>query len=213
MKDSLGFVPFGRLPRTARVVSLTIAPRTDLGAGATFNAELARVFPSLRSLTLSPESLFDATAAARRGAGPGRHRTSRARNRALLPALVENALRGAQGADLVIVSSYFGASSSTVALAAPDGMADLHQRPAEGRHARRPRHVQQSVHRAGSAADASVSHRVGQLAARAARRRARVARPGADHRPASDHHSVSRAVRRRTATRRVAADAPRPATP
>ena len=43
----------------------------------------------------------------------------------LLPALVENALRGAQGADLVIVSSYFGASSSTSRLAAPEGMADL----------------------------------------------------------------------------------------
>ena len=30
------------MPRTSRVVSVTIAPRTDLGAGATFNAELAR---------------------------------------------------------------------------------------------------------------------------------------------------------------------------
>ena len=42
-----------------------------------------------------------------------------------MPALVENALRGAQGADLVIVSSYFGASSSTSRLAAPEGMSDL----------------------------------------------------------------------------------------
>jgi beta-N-acetylhexosaminidase len=38
---------------------------------------------------------------------------------------VENALRAAQGADVVIVSSYFGASSSTAKLAAPEGMADL----------------------------------------------------------------------------------------
>src|SRR5205823_13821462 len=43
----------------------------------------------------------------------------------LVPALVENVLRGAQGADLVIVSSYFGASSSTSRLSAPEGMADL----------------------------------------------------------------------------------------
>jgi beta-N-acetylhexosaminidase len=42
-----------------------------------------------------------------------------------VPALVENALRGAQGADLVIVSSYFGASSSTSRLSAPEGMSDL----------------------------------------------------------------------------------------
>jgi beta-N-acetylhexosaminidase len=44
---------------------------------------------------------------------------------ALFPASVENALRAAQGADVVIVSSYFGASSSTASLAAPTGMDDL----------------------------------------------------------------------------------------
>jgi beta-N-acetylhexosaminidase len=38
---------------------------------------------------------------------------------------VENALRAAQGADVAIVSSYFGASSATAKLAAPDGMAAL----------------------------------------------------------------------------------------
>jgi beta-N-acetylhexosaminidase len=124
VKDSLGVVPFGGLPRTARIVSVTIAPRTDLGAGATFNAELARMFPALRSISLTTEQVFDATAAA--AAVPGQNAQYLATPQPrLLPALVENALRGAQGADVVIVSSYFGASSSTSRLAAPEGMADL----------------------------------------------------------------------------------------
>jgi beta-N-acetylhexosaminidase len=128
VKDSLTLVPFGRLPRTARVVSVTIAPRTDLGAGVTFNAELTRAFPSLRALTLSTEQVFDATAA---GAAtvPGQPARAQAYVASpqprLVPALVDNALRAAQGADVVIVSSYFGASSSTARLAAPQGMAEL----------------------------------------------------------------------------------------
>jgi beta-N-acetylhexosaminidase len=123
VKDSLGFVPFGRMPRTSRVVSVTIAPRTDLGAGVAFNAELTRTFPSLRSLSLTTDQVFDATAAA---AAPGQAAAYLASPQPrLVPALVENALRGAQGADLVIVSSYFGASSSTSRLSAPEGMSDL----------------------------------------------------------------------------------------
>ena len=124
VKDSLGVVPFGGLPGTARVVSVTIAPRTDLGAGVTFNAELARVFPALRSISLTTEQVFDATAAAAAQPGQNAQYIATPQPR-LLPALVENALRGAQGADVVIVSSYFGASSSTSRLAAPEGMADL----------------------------------------------------------------------------------------
>jgi beta-N-acetylhexosaminidase len=129
VKDSQSLVPFGRLPTASHVVSVTIAPRTDLGAGVTFNAELSRVFPSLRTLTLSTEQVFDATAAVSAPAAPGE--TSRppaylaSPQPRLVPALVENALRAAQGADLVIVSSYFGASSSVAKLAAPEGMADL----------------------------------------------------------------------------------------
>jgi beta-N-acetylhexosaminidase len=126
VKDSLDLVPAGRLPRTARVVSITIAPRTDLGAGVAFNAEISRLFPALRSLTLSTEQVFDATAAA---AAPGRAGQPpvyvASPQPRLVPALVENAQRAAQGADLVVVSSYFGASSSTSRLAAPEGMAAL----------------------------------------------------------------------------------------
>lgn len=124
VKDSLGVVPFGRLPSTSRVVSVTIAPRTDLGAGATFNAELTRVFPSLRSLSLSTEQVFDATAAAAGGGAQGQAYLATPPPR-LVPALVENTLRAAQGADLVLVSSYFGAGSSVSRLGAPEGMADL----------------------------------------------------------------------------------------
>jgi beta-N-acetylhexosaminidase len=124
VKDSLGVVPFGGLPRTSRVVSVTIAPRTDLGAGVTFNAELARMFPALRSISLTTEQVFDATAAAAAAPGQNAQYVASPTPR-LLPALVENALRGAQGADLVVVSSYFGASSSTSRLGAPEGMADL----------------------------------------------------------------------------------------
>lgn len=124
VKDSLGVVPFGGLPRTARVVSVTIAPRTDLGAGVSFNAELARMFPALRSISLTTEQVYDATAAAAAAPGQNAQYIATPQPR-LLPALVDNALRGAQGADLVVVSSYFGASSSTARLAAPEGMADL----------------------------------------------------------------------------------------
>ena len=124
VKDSLGIVPFGGLPRTSRIVSVTVAPRTDLGAGVAFNAELARVFPALRSISMSTEQAFDATAAAAAAPGQNAQYVATPQPR-LLPALVENALRGAQGADLVVVSSYFGASSSTSRLAAPEGMADL----------------------------------------------------------------------------------------
>jgi beta-N-acetylhexosaminidase len=126
VKDSLGIVPLGRMPRGSRVVSVTIAPRTDLGAGVTFNAELARMFPSLRSLSLTTDQVFDATAAVAAPGQAGRPAAYLASPQPrLVPALVENALRGAQGADLVIVSSYFGASSSTSRLSAPEGMSDL----------------------------------------------------------------------------------------
>ena len=125
VKDSLSVVPFGRMPRASRIVSVTIAPRTDLGAGVAFNAELARVFPSLRSLSLTTDQVFDATAAVAAPGQTGNAAYLASPQPRLVPALVENALRGAQGADLVIVSSYFGASSSTSRLSAPEGMADL----------------------------------------------------------------------------------------
>ena len=125
VKDSLELVPLGRLPRTARVVNVTIAPRVDLAAGSTFNGELARAFPALRTLTLSPESLYGAGSGAGAGAAVAGGTYVASPQPALFPASVENALRAAQGADVAIVSSYFGASSATAKLAAPEGMASL----------------------------------------------------------------------------------------
>ena len=125
VRDSFALVPLGRLARTARVVSITIAPKVDLGAGTAFNGEIARAFPALRSLTLSPESLYGAASGAGAGAAVTGGTYVASPQPALFPASVDNALRAAQGADVVIVSSYFGASSSTARLAAPDGMAAL----------------------------------------------------------------------------------------
>ena len=55
-KDSLSLVPIARAP-APRVLSITIAGRTDLGAGATFNAELRRGFQDLRTGQIVPDDL------------------------------------------------------------------------------------------------------------------------------------------------------------
>ena len=55
-KDSLSLVPMPRGTTPApRVLSITIAGRTDLGAGATFNAELRRAFSGLRAEQIVPD--------------------------------------------------------------------------------------------------------------------------------------------------------------
>ncbi|MEO7455387.1 MAG: glycoside hydrolase family 3 N-terminal domain-containing protein [Gemmatimonadaceae bacterium] len=120
--DSGNLVPLGRLPRTSRIVSFTIAPRAELSAGATFNGELQRMFPQLRSQILTPDIVFDQTAGAASG-GNATYVASPVPR--LLPAIVDNALRAAEGADIVIVSSYFGASSSTATMAATGGLPEL----------------------------------------------------------------------------------------
>jgi beta-N-acetylhexosaminidase len=48
-KDSLNLVPLLNSAAATRVLSITIAGRTELTAGSTFNGELRRVAPSLRS--------------------------------------------------------------------------------------------------------------------------------------------------------------------
>ena len=122
VRDSGSLVPLGRMPRTSRVVSFTVAPRAELSAGATFNAELRSMFGQLTTQILTPEIVFDQTAGAAAG-GTGTYVASPTPR--LLPATVENALRAAQGADVVIVSSYFGASSSTATMAATGGLPEL----------------------------------------------------------------------------------------
>jgi beta-N-acetylhexosaminidase len=79
LRDSLGMIPLGRLPRTSRVVSLTIAPRAELSAGATFNAELQRQFPAAAHASDDAEIVFDATAGAASG---GTGATSQSRSSA-----------------------------------------------------------------------------------------------------------------------------------
>ncbi len=48
VRDSQGMVPL-KLARGARILSVTVARRTDLAAGGTFNTELRRSYPSVRS--------------------------------------------------------------------------------------------------------------------------------------------------------------------
>jgi beta-N-acetylhexosaminidase len=121
VRDSLGLVPF-RMPRAARVVSISVASRADLGAGRGFDAELRGAYPQLQALTLTPEVVAEATAGAASG-GEGGYKVSP--DPAILPAAVENALRIARGADLVVVSSYVGAATNTASMVPTKGVPEL----------------------------------------------------------------------------------------
>jgi beta-N-acetylhexosaminidase len=121
VRDSLALVPF-RLPAASRVVSITVTPRADLSAGRLFDAELKGTFSKLLSLTLSPETVADNTAGAAAG-GTGAYAINP--EPSLLAASVENALAIARGADLVIVSSYIGATSNTASMVATRGLPEL----------------------------------------------------------------------------------------
>jgi beta-N-acetylhexosaminidase len=92
VKDSLSQLPLGRLARGARVLSITYAPRADLGAGVTFNAELRRSFEALRS------EYVDA-------GDPGTN--------------FFRLLQAADSADVVIVSSYVATVWNASTIAAP----------------------------------------------------------------------------------------------
>ncbi len=119
--DASSLVPL-RVPASSRVVSITITPRADLSAGRTFDAELKTVYKELLSLTLSPEVVFDNTAGAAAG-GTGTYRANP--EPALLPAAVANTVNIAQAADLVVVSSYLGASTNTATMAPTQGLPEL----------------------------------------------------------------------------------------
>ena len=119
--DSLHLVPF-TMPAQSRVVSITVTPRVDLSAGRIFDADLRAAYPQLLSLTLSPETVFDNTAGAAAG-GTGAYKANP--EPALLPAAVENAINIARGADLVILSSYIGASTNTSSMAPTQGVPQL----------------------------------------------------------------------------------------
>jgi beta-N-acetylhexosaminidase len=103
-KDSLDLVPLAR-GQQSRVISLTIAARTDLPAGASFNAELARAAPGLRTELLYPDD-------------PS-------------PSL-QRLLAEADSFDVVIVSSYLSTGTTVSNASAPEPIAqflrDLAQR-------------------------------------------------------------------------------------
>jgi beta-N-acetylhexosaminidase len=92
VRDNAGLVPL-KAPATARVLSITVARRTDLSAAGAFNAELDGRFRALRSELLAVE---DPSADYAR---------------------LE---RAADSSDVVIVSSYVGQNWNAVTASAPD---------------------------------------------------------------------------------------------
>jgi beta-N-acetylhexosaminidase len=103
-KDSLQLVPLAHAPRQ-RVLSITIAIRTDLGAGTIFNTELRRGTSALRTEYVDPAN----------------------------PDLSIDRLVGlADSADVTVISSYLSQGSTVVSTAAPANILGLFQRLSEG---------------------------------------------------------------------------------
>jgi beta-N-acetylhexosaminidase len=97
-KDSLNLVPLGRGAQPQRIVSFTIANRTDLPAGSAFNAELRRVAPALRTEVIYPDDP--------------------APNFARLLALADSM-------DVAVVSSYLSTGTNVANASAPEPMAQF----------------------------------------------------------------------------------------
>ncbi len=121
VRDSLSLVPL-KMARDAKIVSITVSSRVDLGAGRGFDAELRSAYPNLLSLTLTPEVVAEATAGAAAGIAGGYRVTP---DPTILPASVQNAIAIARGADLVLVSSYIGATSNTASMVPTKGLPEL----------------------------------------------------------------------------------------
>jgi beta-N-acetylhexosaminidase len=122
-KDSLSQVPLvATLPRETRVLSITVAQRTDLGAGAAFNQELSRRFARVRTELVQPElGGSEATVGAAAG-GAARYTAAAAGG---ISGGTANVLRAADSAEVVIVSSYVNISSVTATAQAPRGVVEL----------------------------------------------------------------------------------------
>lgn len=108
VKDSLRFLPLGRLASGARVLAITIARRPDLAAGTTFDAEMRRHFPGLHTAYVNADD-------------PA--------------ATLARLLASADSADLTTVSSYVGQSWDAATVDAPASVAAFLARLAE-RHTR-----------------------------------------------------------------------------
>jgi beta-N-acetylhexosaminidase len=100
VKDSLRVLPIGRLTRQARVLSVTIAHRPDLGAGVAFAGELRRQFPAMRGEFIDADDPGDK---------PWR------------------VLQEADSADVTIVGVYIGQSDKATTVSAPAAVASFVQ--------------------------------------------------------------------------------------
>ncbi|HKG93924.1 MAG TPA: glycoside hydrolase family 3 N-terminal domain-containing protein [Gemmatimonadaceae bacterium] len=98
VKDSLRRLPLGRLAAGARVLSVTVARRTDLPAGVAFDAELRTRFGALRSEFVNADD-----------AGSSFQRL----------------LLAADSADVVLVSSYMGHAWNATSASAPRAFVDF----------------------------------------------------------------------------------------
>jgi beta-N-acetylhexosaminidase len=101
VRDSLHQLPLGKLNRNARVLSLTVARRADLGAGVTFNAVLRQNFPGLRTGYIDADQPNDS---------------------------YWSLLATADSADVVIVGSYVAQSWDASSLAAPGSVVSFIQK-------------------------------------------------------------------------------------
>lgn len=104
VRDSLGAVPMGRLNPGARVLSITVARRSDLAAGTTFDRTLGERFPALRRelLVAEPPSAGGSAAAD-----------------------VARLLQTADSADVTVVSVYAAQSWDSPNAGAPRAVLDL----------------------------------------------------------------------------------------
>jgi beta-N-acetylhexosaminidase len=100
VRDSLHQLPIGKLNKNARVLSITVARRADLGAGITFNAVLKQAFPGLRAEYVDADQPGDTYAL----------------------------LATADSADVVIVSSYVAQSWDAASLSAPGSVISFMQK-------------------------------------------------------------------------------------
>lgn len=113
VRDSSGQVPLARA--RGKVLSVTVAGRTDLGAGIAFNNTLRGFFPSLQTELVNDAVALDITRMVSAEVTPGQVSGS----------AVGRLLAIADSADAVIVSSYLNITSATATAAAPRGLVDL----------------------------------------------------------------------------------------
>jgi beta-N-acetylhexosaminidase len=109
VRDSAHLVPLGHLNKNARVLSITIARRSDLGAGVAFNAAMQKSFPNLRTAYIDPDDATDTP---------------------------WTLLATADSSDVTIVSSYLAQAWDVQSIAAPNAivgfvkqLVDRHRRP------------------------------------------------------------------------------------